>query len=239
MQSKVFSEVGHTTHVRIRLGGTAAHINLRPCVVFCREAPISVEYDGRKLNSHAILVPANRVHKVDFHNNQADVIYFGPGFDPAADFNALAGAAIDLLADEIDRWSVQSATELFDIFGCSAGNEDSLIKQVCAGIELDPISRMSATQISYAMALERTAFLKRFKRETKMTFSTYKNWVALKYAIGLIIEGSEMGLAGLDSGFADAAHFSRRFKNVFGLTPKEASVAARRTGPKDTTSQAP
>jgi AraC-like DNA-binding protein len=85
------------------------------------------------------------------------------------------------------------------------------------------MTRLGETQAARIAGLERTTMLRRFRKQTGMTFRGYKTWTALKHASRLVSQGEAIGAAGLDAGFADAAHFSRCFSTMFGMTPSSAT----------------
>ncbi|MDO9453900.1 MAG: AraC family transcriptional regulator [Stagnimonas sp.] len=220
--SKILEQVGATSRVRLRASRTHVHANLTSCIVFGRERSVSVESASGVIWGDAVLVDANWAHIVNFHGGAVDVIYLEP--DQSSSFGArpLSNAAKRILEDQIDCWTVESAGNLVDSLGYTEQPRDPAIFAIQQRIDIDPMLRLSEIEASCIARLERTTMLRRFKRQTGMTFRAYKNWSALKHAAGLIGAGEQFGNAGLDSGFADAAHFSRQFRATFGFSPTEA-----------------
>ncbi len=217
----MLEEVGATAHVRVRAARTHVHSNLASCILFGRERSLSIETANGTFWGEAILVDANWAHVVDFHGGTAEVIYLAPDQGRRHGARALPKAALRILEDQIDRWSVDSAADLVDCLGFTEPQSDPAISAIRCRIDIDPMLRLSEIEASRIARLERTTMLRRFKRQTGMTFRAYKNWTALKHAARLIGEGEPLGIAGLDAGFADAAHFSRQYRATFGLSPTE------------------
>lgn len=173
----------------------------------------------------AVLVGADREHTVDFRGSPADVIYLETPMVKCADSlsaTRLSSEVTGLLEQSVDCWSTDAACDLLDRLGGGPRAGDPAIVELMRRILSDPMARLSETHAARLVCLERTTMLRRFRRQTGMTFRAYKNWTALKYAARLAEQGEPLGAAGLDAGFADAAHFSRRFSAIFGLTPSDA-----------------
>ena len=219
---KMLEQVGATSRVRLRASRTHVHANLTSCIIFGRERTVSVESASGVVWGDAVFVDANWAHVVNFHGGAVDVIYLEPEQSSRFGARQLSKAAQRLLDDQIDEWSVESAAALLDMLGHAKQSLDPAISDIEHRINVDPMLRLSDREASDMARLERTTMLRRFKRQTGMTFRAYKNWSALKYAARLIGEGELLGTAGLDAGFADAAHFSRQFRATFGLSPTEA-----------------
>lgn len=220
-------EISGTMRVRLKTDRTHVHSNLVPCVVFGRDCKVSVESQHGVVSGAAVFVDANWDHVVNFHGGAVDVIYLEPrllGEETVFGATLVSKPALRILEDNGESWSSESASALLDVFGGPKPSNDARISEIQMRILTDPMIRLSETEASQMARLERTTMLRRFKRQTGMTFRAYKNWTALKHATRLVIGGEQIGSAGLDSGFADAAHFSRQFRSTFGLSPSEAKT---------------
>jgi AraC-like DNA-binding protein len=218
-------DIGGTMRVRLKADRTHIHSNAVPCVVFGCDRAVSVESRYGVVTGAAVLVDANWDHVVNFHGGAVDVIYLEAQLhNIEADLGArlVSKTTLRILEDNGQRWSSDSASALLDVLGRPKPSNHSGILEIQRRIVADPMIRLSETEASQMARLERTTMLRRFKHQTGMTFRAYKNWTALKHATRLVMGGEQIGCAGLDSGFADAAHFSRQFRSTFGLTPTAA-----------------
>lgn len=218
----MFEAVGGTTAVRLRVGRTGIHRNAVPCVILSHGQGIAVEAAGGTVHGDAVFVGACLDHTVDFFGGAADVIYLETPAAVSGREQAVAPLSRTLtsfLEQSVNCWSVDTATDFLDRVGSSQQHCDRAMMEVMQLIRSDPMARLSETAAARLVGVERTTMLRRFKRQAGMTFRAYKNWTALKHASRLAQKGEALGVAGLDAGFADAAHFSRRFSSTFGLTP--------------------
>jgi AraC-like DNA-binding protein len=220
-------DIGGTMRVRLKADRTHVHSNLVSCIVFGRDRAVSVESQYDVVTGAAVLVDANWDHVVNFHGGAVDVIYIESQLrETVTDLGArpVSKTTLRLLEDNSERWSSDRALALLDVLARPNLLKDERITEIQRRIAADPMTRLSEIEASQMARLERTTMLRRFKRQTGMTFRAYKNWTALKHATRLVIGGEQIGSAGLDSGFADEAHFSRQFKSTFGLSPTEAKT---------------
>jgi AraC-like DNA-binding protein len=224
-QSALFDDGAGTLRVRLKAQRTQVHANLVPCIIFGRDGPISIETLHGVVTGGALLVDANWDHIVNFHGHSADVIYLesiSSMLQGSWQAKPVSNATLRVLEDYADDLSLDVAHALADTIGGARPRLDDAIVAIQHEIVADPMARFGEIQASRLVGLERTTMLRRFKQKTGMTFRAYKSWVALKYATRLLMNGEQIGHVGLDAGFADAAHFSRRFRTTFGLSPSEA-----------------
>jgi AraC-like DNA-binding protein len=226
-------DIGGSMRVRLKADRTHLHSNAVPCIVFGRDRAVSVESQCGVVTGTAIQVDANWDHVVNFHGGAVDVIYLETQLrDTETEFGArpVSKTTLRILEENGENWSPDIASVLLDVLGHQKPSADRGISEIQRRIAVDPMIRLSESEASQIARLERTTMLRRFKRQTGMTFRAYKNWTALKHATRLVIGGEQIGCAGLDAGFADAAHFSRQFRSTFGLTPSEAKTCVISSG---------
>ena len=220
-------DIGGTMRVRLKADRTHVHSNLVSCIVFGQDRAVSIESQHGVVFGAAVLVDANWDHVVNFHGGAVDVIYLESRLRESVTVSGampVSKSALRILEDSGESWSLDTASALLDVLARPILSKDEGISEIQRRIVADPMIRLNETEASRMARLERTTMLRRFKRQTGMTFRAYKNWIALKHAARLVIGGEQIGSAGLDSGFADAAHFSRQFRSAFGLSPSEAKT---------------
>lgn len=74
--------------------------------------------------------------------------------------------------------------------------------------EAAEIARTSATRLSH-----------RFSEEIGLPFRRFVLWTRLKRAAEISRGGGDVTTAAIGAGFSDAAHLSRTFRAMFGLSP--------------------
>ncbi|TGK39146.1 helix-turn-helix transcriptional regulator [Leptospira andrefontaineae] len=79
----------------------------------------------------------------------------------------------------------------------------------------------SLTEIAKGLRLSQSRFRHLFREETGITFSEYRIWTKIRKAILYLSTHPQLVQAALEGGFSDQAHFTRIFKNSFGLRPSD------------------
>ena len=80
---------------------------------------------------------------------------------------------------------------------------------------------MSLKEIARASGYSRFHFLRLFKKETGHTPHAFVMKCRIERSMKLLREGVSLADAAYATGFSDQAHFSRRFKELVGITPGE------------------
>ena len=77
-------------------------------------------------------------------------------------------------------------------------------------------------QAARQIAISPSRFSHLFSAEMGIAYSAFRKWRKLIATLQSVANGTQLTAAAHDGGFADSAHFSRTFKDTFGLTPTEA-----------------
>lgn len=80
---------------------------------------------------------------------------------------------------------------------------------------------LSLTELANAAMLSESRFSHWFTEHTGLPLRGYRKWLRLLAGTRLIAAGKPLSEATQESLFSDQAHFSRTFKQMFGLTPKQ------------------
>ena len=84
---------------------------------------------------------------------------------------------------------------------------------------------LRVAELARRVGLRQRELSARFRRGTGLTIRRYVLWLRLKAAVSSLAERRTLTEAAHAAGFADAAHLSRTFVEMFGVAPSE-SVAA-------------
>ncbi|MBI3241269.1 MAG: AraC family transcriptional regulator [Chloroflexi bacterium] len=84
-----------------------------------------------------------------------------------------------------------------------------------------PIKKVSLKTIADGVHLSQSRFATLFKQNIGIPFRRYLMWQRLMEAIKQVTSGASLTDAAHESGFADSAHLSRTFKQMFGMTMAE------------------
>lgn len=96
---------------------------------------------------------------------------------------------------------------------------DPRIRKVLEMIKAEPSASYSMEVLAEVVNLSPTRFIHLFKEQTGVPIRRFRQWVRMKTVITYVAHGKSLTEAALDAGFTDSAHFSRAFKNMFGITP--------------------
>jgi AraC-like DNA-binding protein len=83
----------------------------------------------------------------------------------------------------------------------------------------EPGMTTSLTALSAAVGLSPSRFMHAFTESIGVPLRPYIAWLKLQRAAGAIVSGIPLSQAAAVAGFADAAHMSRTFRRMFGMSP--------------------
>ncbi len=70
--------------------------------------------------------------------------------------------------------------------------------------------------------LSESRFSHWFREQTGMPLRSYRKWLRLVHGLEQVLGGHNLTVAAYEADFADQAHFSRTFVQMFGVKPSEA-----------------
>lgn len=193
------------------------------CLIIGRKGSVRVANDDDNLEADIICIKPDVEHHVHIPPAGAEIVYFDglklsdtcPPFQPLGhEFRALSGAI-----EAQDRASVEFFRSQLDARTVPI---DPAVLRIVSDLYEAPIDRMSQTDLSDRLGLERTQALRHFKANTGQTFRRFKIWAAAIATARQAFNGAAVGSSGLESGFSDAAHVARTSRALFGMTPTQA-----------------
>jgi len=96
---------------------------------------------------------------------------------------------------------------------------DQRIQRALDFIHLLDFKQVSIVELASVAALSESRFQHLFKQQIGIPAKRYLLWRRLLDAVYCILEGADLTEAAHMGGFADSAHFSRTFRETFGLAP--------------------
>lgn len=114
----------------------------------------------------------------------------------------------------LDRITAPQSTEV-------SGSEllDVRIDNVIRLIKDDVSQSYSVEALAERVNLSPTRLVHLFKEQTGVPIRRFRQWNRMKAVIAGAAEGITLTEAALNAGFSDSAHFSRAFRNMFGIKP--------------------
>ena len=99
------------------------------------------------------------------------------------------------------------------------------LARVCSTILADPAQHDALDVWADAAAMGRRTFTRAFRRETGMSFATWRQHVRLMDALSRIATGHSVTSAALDVGYNSPSAFAAVFRRTFGVSPTHYVVA--------------
>jgi AraC-like DNA-binding protein len=96
---------------------------------------------------------------------------------------------------------------------------DGRIQRVIRLMKDDLAGGYSMNELAEHVNLSPTRLVHLFKEEVGVPIRRFRQWHRMRVVAALIAQDSTLTDAALGVGFADSSHFSRAFRNMFGITP--------------------
>ncbi len=96
---------------------------------------------------------------------------------------------------------------------------DGRIQRVIRLMKEDLTRSYSMNELAESINLSPTRLVHLFKEEVGVPIRRFRQWHRMRVVAALIADGDTLTDAALGAGFADSSHFSRAFRNMFGITP--------------------
>lgn len=100
-----------------------------------------------------------------------------------------------------------------------AFNLDPRIQTALDTINLAPADNPGLERLASSVGLSASRFRHLFQEQTNIPFRRYKQWRRVLHAMRSLHSAASLTHAALQSGFTDSAHFSRCFRDTFGVKP--------------------
>ena len=108
-----------------------------------------------------------------------------------------------------------------DIYNNSSYTSEQMVLNCIRYIDNHFTEDLTIEKVSHMSALSSCTFCVCFKNITGMTFRKYLNTLRIKYAIELIKSNHKIVAVSSFCGYSDFSTFSRNFKNIVGISPRE------------------
>jgi len=104
---------------------------------------------------------------------------------------------------------------------------DSRIRRLIDLMRNRPAASWSLADAAVVLALSPDRARHLFVAEIGTTLRRFRRWIRLEAAMRTLVDEENLTTAAHAAGFADSAHLSRAFREMFGLTPSRATGVAR------------
>jgi len=221
-----------------RVGNNEDHIHQAHQLSIGLDNAISVSGEQTRLSGRALFIPAGIRHRLS--GSTVLSLYLDP---LTAEARAVATAAmITGQGDEMRLFEAANADELCALIERGAVDLEQLrgaIRRLLGladlpapeqrlGIVIGALQRAEngvvpdRRALAGAIGLSPTRFSHWFVEQTGLPLRSYGKWLRLLAALQAIASGRNLTAAAHAAGFADSAHLSRTFRDLFGIDPSSA-----------------
>ncbi len=126
---------------------------------------------------------------------------------------------IDLAISELTIRLLRHQTRDFIISHTSQAPDDNSLNAAIHFIHQNLAQSLNIDELCKIACMSRTKFFHQFKTHLGCTPAVYQQQVRLKKAAAMIKQGKQITQVCFELGYGNASHFSRCFKQFFGLSP--------------------
>lgn len=225
--------------------GAEAHAHHAVQLVWSLDGEFSVTIDGSRHERSAVLIPAHAVHELDAtgclialllvesHSARGVALDTAARQDPGHDITEKLALMVFPLEEQPAQDVTAWCDALLSAIGVNAEHAtvSSVTRRAIDFIEheLEGVPRVS--DVATRLGLSATRITHLFTAEVGMPFRRFVLWARIKRAVSEHRSGADLTTAAIAAGFSDAAHFSRTFRAMFGLSPSLVISSAEITGP--------
>lgn len=222
---------------------SAPHAHHAMHLVLARSGELRVQVGDGEHRAPGVLTAPDVVHAVDAAGHVVVLAFWDPeSIDGASLRDAFEGDARLISHDERDALLVglPEAPGRDDLDAFMARARDSLaastsrpkmhprVRALLKVLRDDAEIDTSLEALAARVSLSPSRLMHVFTESVGVPLRPYLLWLKLQRAATSIVNGVGLSEAAVEAGFADAAHMSRTFKRMFGMTP---SALQRRSRP--------
>lgn len=206
--------------------------------VLARSDALSVQLGESTTECAGVLVPSGLAHAIDGADRSVVVVFLDPEGVWGRDLGQQLGGRARLLeradvdglleglpADADGPTTTRWMHTLLDRLGLGAGPRPAVhptVRRLIARLNATPLADTpSLTELAAELEISPSRLRHVLKDSLGVTFRGYLRWLRLVRASEAILQGQPLTDAAFVAGFYDAAHMTRTFREMLGVTPSE------------------
>ena len=231
-RGRIFLDAGAILYVGP--GSTAdLHAHHAVQLVWSLDGTFDLAIGEQRVQRTATLIPANSPHTLDAVGSTIALLLVEPhgsrgvALDQVARHDVGRELASDLASlvfpapDASPRQALAWCDDVLAALGVAATRPalSSVSRRAIERVErtIDGVPRVS--DVATAVGLSSTRVTHIFSQEVGIPFRRFVLWTRIKRAVTAFQAGHDLSASAIAAGFSDAAHFSRTFRSMFGLSP--------------------
>ncbi len=178
---------------------------------------------------HSALVDAGVEHLLDPRGEQVALMYLEPDSREArslrSQFEHRGSVILDVAVPVRARSAMDAYLRHFDLgsllrLPCDpAAPPDPRVLRSLQALRTPGDQRLARDGLASGVQLSASRFNHLFRAEMGVSLRSYRVWSQVRLAMAGLAAGPRLTDAALHGGFSDSAHFSRMFRQTFGMTP--------------------
>ena len=184
---------------------------------------------GRAETCHSALIDTGVWHLFDPCGERVALVYLEPDCAEARSLRPHLQRPGGVVLDPAVRTGARSAMEArlrsFDLQALlrwrfkAAAELDARVLCSLQHLRMARDGALLRGQVAQAAHLSASRFNHLFREEMGVSFRSYRVWSQVRTAMAGLATQTRLTDAALDGAFSDSAHFSRSFRQTFGMTP--------------------
>jgi AraC-like DNA-binding protein len=222
-------------------GRSALHAHHCWHLIVALDGPLSVRASSRgpARVGRALLTRPDVAHAVDASGRQVVIVFVEPESETGGRLASAAAADVTVFSASeaaslvelcrpvtagaaLDQAAITRALDTLGAGGAPARPRHPGIRRVLRHLRTATAdSDASLAGLAARARLSAGRFMHAFTESVGVPLRPYLRWLKLERAGAAIASGVPLAAAAAEAGFADAAHMSRTFRRMFGVTPSE------------------
>lgn len=201
---------------------------------------VTTRAGGRSRRAGALITAPDAPHAVDARGTRALIVFVEPESDAGERLLAARGRASISLYPDADATRLRA---MLSPEGPALAHPEDVVARALSlagepvgpppgghpGVrrvlrylrQADPEADMSLAALAEIAGLSPGRFMHAFTETVRIPLRPYLRWLKLERAGAALAGGASLGEAAYGAGFADAAHMSRTFVRMFGVSPSD------------------
>ncbi|WP_119965028.1 helix-turn-helix transcriptional regulator [Simplicispira lacusdiani] len=212
------------------LPATGWHRHAAPVLLLGLSGHFAVHLaSGRVESCHSALIDMGVWHLFDPCGERVALVYLEPDSAEARGlrpwFRQQGGVVFDPATPTRARGCTEARLRSFDLQGLlgqrfeTAAELDARVLRSLRHLRMARDGALPRDQVAQAAHLSASRFNHLFREEMGVSFRSYRVWSQVRAAMAGLATQPRLTDAALHGAFSDSAHFSRTFRQTFGMTP--------------------
>ena len=215
------------------LPATGWHSHAAPVLLMGLSGRFALHWGlGQVQTCHSALVDAGVEHLLDPRGEQVALMYLEPDSREARGLRGVfqhhGGIVLDVAAPVRARSATDTRLRTFDLqalLHCAGGDAapldplDPRVAHSLQALRSAQGARIARDGLASEVQLSGSRFNHLFRAEMGVSLRSYRVWSQVRLALAGLAVSPRLTDAALHGDFSDSAHFSRMFRQTFGMTP--------------------